>query len=281
MKTRKDEIKKMNKGKERPSMYNTFYNKGILSALNLLIENDDVWLSSVQLSEISGRPHKHVLRDIERDISSLYESLSYTNSEAYEIIHGQTDKRLPKFGLPSKLSLSTVIGEVNDIFESSENYDEFEKNILSNIKVLIKKRRTSGGTYDYYLLNRQASLMCLMRYSPVIRAYVADLFFKSVDMLKAKGHGIKSVNDMYMSIDEEINNSIETLESDLEEGEKLSQFNMWHLFWLLLNKIPPTLTKYFMKEFPSFSYMKEMAERNGDFTSKNFVDPDKKGNGVF
>lgn len=270
------------KRKEKRESYNTFYNKEILSTLNLLIEDGDIWLSSLQLAEVSGRPHKHVLRDIERDVISIYESLSYTNEKAYAILkkHLNSAKRLTKIGQGLD-TMREFIKKMNGVFQESEEYDNFDKDIIESIDVKTKIRKTIGGKYEYYLLNRQVALMCLMRYSPVIRIHVSNLFFKSVDMLKYKGYEVKSTKDIYMSIDEEINNSIETLEEDLKEGEKLSQFNMWHLFFLLLNKIPPVLTKYFMKEFPSFDYMKEMAERFGDFTSPNFIDSDKKGKGGF
>ena len=153
--------------------------------------------------------------------------------------------------------------------------------MLLNINIKIEYRKTPTGRYPFYLLNREAALMCMMRYSPVVRMVVSNLFFKSVDMLKSKGHEVKSVKDMYMSIDEEIENSIDTLESDLDEDGILSEFNMWHLLWLLLRKIPKGIAQYFAKEFPSFYNLYDMAQKHGDFTSRDFIDPDKKGKGGF
>lgn len=269
------------KRKER-AKYNTYYNKTVLETFNLLIEHGNVWFSSIDLANISGRNHRHVLRDIERDILQIYDNLGLHSPLLDAKLRNLRTK--PKTEISSNEIqrddiLTRIVNEVNELI--SDNEDDFDKEVLSDIKVETRYRLTEGGRFRYYVLNRQATFMCLMRYSPVVRAYVSNLFFKSVDMLKSKGHEVKSAEDMYMSIDEEINNSIETLEEDLKEGEKLSQFNMWHLFFLLLNKIPPVLTKYFMKEFPSFDYMKEMAERFGDFTSSNFIDPDKKGKGGF
>ena len=267
--------------KER-AKYNTYYNKTVLETFNLLIEHGNVWFSSIDLANISGRNHRHVLRDIERDILQIYDNLGLHSPLLDAKLRNLRTK--PKTEISSNEIqrddiLTRIINEVNELI--SDNEDDFDKEVLSDIKVETRYRLTEGGRFRYYVLNRQAVFMCLMRYSPVVRAYVSNLFFKSVDMLKSKGYEVKSAEDMHMSIDEEINNNIETLEEDLKEGEKLSQFNMWHLCFLLLNKIPPVLTKYFIKEFPSFDYMKEMAERFGDFTSPNFIDPDKKGKGGF
>ena len=264
------------KRKERPG-FNTYYNKTVLETLNLIIENDDIWLSSIELANISGRTHDNVLKDIRRDILDVYDNLGIHTETLGKTTRYSKNKLVKSHELP-KTFLSDIVTEVEALYN---NLDTFQKDVVKDIKIKTMKRKTPTGDYYYYHLNRTASLMCLMRYSPVVRAYISNLFLKTADMMKSKGYEVKSVNDMYMSIDEEINNSIETLEEDLKEGEKLSQFNIWHLFFLLLNKIPPVLTKYFMKEFPSFDYMKEMAERFGDFTSPNFIDPDKKGKGGF
>lgn len=268
------------KRKERASKYNTYYNKTALETLNLIIENDDMWLSSIDLANISGRNHFHVLRDIERDILSIYDHLGLHSP----LLDGKLRRTQSKNGFSAKeiqsdSILMRIIDEVNELV--SDNDDDFDKKVLKDIKVETRYRHTGRGQVKYYMLNRQATLTCLMRYSPVVRAYVSNLFLDTVDMMKSKGYEIKSVEDMYMSIDEEINNSIDTLESDLDEDGLLSEFNMWHLLWLLLRKIPKSISKYFYKEFPSFYTLYDMAQRHGDFTSSNFVDPDKKGKGEF
>ena len=268
------------KRKERASKYNTYYNKTALETLNLIIENDDMWLSSIDLANISGRNHFHVLRDIERDILSIYDHLGLHSP----LLDGKLRRTQSKNGFSAKeiqsdSILMRIIDEVNELV--SDNDDDFDKKVLKDIKVETRYRHTGRGQVKYYMLNRQATLTCLMRYSPVVRAYVSNLFLDTIDMMKSKGYEIKSVKDVYMSIDEEINNSIDTLESDLDEDGLLSEFNMWHLLWLLLRKIPKSISKYFAKEFPSFYTLYDMAERFGDFTSPNFIDPDKKGKGGF
>ena len=279
MRTKENETKET-KRKER-ARYNTYYNKTVLETLNLIIENDDIWLSSIDLANISGRKHKHVLKDIERDILSVYIHLSLQSpllSEKLRKLRGE-----PKFLLSSKViqsddMLINIIDEVNEMLSDDED-DDFDVKVLKDIKVENRYRLTEGrGRLRYYVLNRQASLMCLMRYSPVVRAYVSNLFFKTVDMLKSKGNDIKSAKDMFVSIDDAINNDIERLESDLEEDGLLSEFNMWHLVWLLFRKIPKSIAKYFSKEFPQFYEMYDNAVRHGDFSSPYFDDPDKKYN---
>lgn len=269
------------KRKER-AKYNTYYNKTALETLNLIIENDDIWLSSIDLANISNREHRNVLRDIERDILSIYDHLglhSPSLDKKLRNLRTLTKTEIGSNGIQSDDVLTKIINEVNELVSGNE--DDFDVRILKEIKVEARHRLTERGRFRYYILNRKASLMCLMRYSPVVRAYISDLFLDTVGMLKSKGHEIKSVKDMYMSIDEEINNSIDTLESDLDEDGLLSEFNMWYLLWLLLRKIPKSISKYFAKEFPSFYTLYDMAERFGDFTSPNFIDPDKKGKGEF
>ena len=267
------------KRKERPG-YNSYYNKTVLETLDLIIENDDVWLSSIELANISGRNHKHVLRDIERDILSIYDHLGLHSPTLDDNLRKLRD--VSNFGPVTKETqsdddvLTKIIHEVNDII--SDNDDKFDEDVLKGMKVKTKYRLTDRGRFRYYLLNREVSLMCLMRYSPVVRVYVSNLFFKTVDMLKSKGNDIKSAKDMFVSIDDAINNDIERLESDLEEDGLLSEFNMWHLVWLLFRKIPKSIAKYFSKEFPQFYEMYDSAVRHGDFSSPYFDDPDKKYN---
>lgn len=45
-------------------------NSKALEKLNLLIKDEDVWLSSLDLAEISGKIHKNVMRNIREDIES-------------------------------------------------------------------------------------------------------------------------------------------------------------------------------------------------------------------
>lgn len=262
--------------KERPK-YNTYYNKVVLETLNLIIENDDVWLSSIDLANISNREHHNVLRDIERDILSIYDHLGLHSPTLDEKLRNLRNLLKIEDVTKEKQSddiLTKIINEVNELV--SDNEDDFDKKILKEIKVETRYRLTERGRFRYYVLNRKASLMCLMRYSPIVRAYVSDLFLDTVSMLKSKGYEVKSVKDMYMSIDEEIENSIDILESDLDESGILSEFNMWHLLWLLLRKIPKSIAKYFAKEFPLFYDIYGMAKKHGDFTSPYFEDPDEK-----
>ena len=277
MRTKENEMKET-KRNARPG-YNTYYNKTVLETLDLIIENDDVWLSSIDLANISGRTHDNVLKDIRRDIMSLYNNLGLKKT----ITNHFESKGIGfvKFHEGSKLNLSEVVNVAKDLSKKYIDENSFDYDVVGELDIITKYRQTSGGVYEYYLLNSRASLMCLMRYSPIVRAYVSNLFLKTVDMMKAKGYEIESAKDMYMSIDEEINNSIDTLESDLEEDGLLSEFNMWHLVWLLFRKIPKSIAKYFSKEFPQFYEMYDNAVRHGDFSSPYFDDPDKKGKGEF
>ena len=49
-------------------MYKNLFREESLEKLNLLIKDEDVWLSSLDLAEIAGKEHRNVIRDINRDV---------------------------------------------------------------------------------------------------------------------------------------------------------------------------------------------------------------------
>ena len=55
--------------------YNEKYNLNALEKLHLIMEDKDYWMTSLQLAEVSGRRHSHVLEDIRRDLISRNEEL--------------------------------------------------------------------------------------------------------------------------------------------------------------------------------------------------------------
>ena len=74
-------------------------NSKTLEKLNLLIKDEDVWLSSLDLAEISGRNHFHVLRDIREDIENgITKTLSTLSAQS-------------KFGLSSNENLMEFLRE--------------------------------------------------------------------------------------------------------------------------------------------------------------------------
>ena len=160
--------------------YNLYYNKVMLKKLNLLIEDNEVWLSSLQLAEISGRQNSNVLRDITRDIYGLYMNLSYTIPEVYEdILNKGWTKTFPG---SNNVNLKEYIDDTEQVFEK-HNVDIFYREIVNSIKYKTKIRLTTGGRFEYYLLNNEAAIMCTMRYSPIIRAHVSGLFHKYMDKM--------------------------------------------------------------------------------------------------
>lgn len=57
-------------------------NSNALEKLNLLIKDEDIWLSSLDLAEISGKLHYNVLRDIRKDIvETVNSNLRNTGTE--------------------------------------------------------------------------------------------------------------------------------------------------------------------------------------------------------
>lgn len=226
-------------------------NSKTLEKLNLLIKDEDVWLSSLDLAEISGRNHFHVLRDIREDIENgITKTLSTLSAQS-------------KFGLSSNENLMEFLREtleyLNRLGISNVITDSIRK-----VKITESQRITSRGRVTYYLLNKEASLMCLMRYSPEIRMVLSNLFFKSVDLMKSKGYIINNVDDMYRATEEEFKMNSDMFLDDLKEDGVLSDFNAFYLLDVLMRKIPEELNDYFCDNFPLYKRIRRQVFEKGD-----------------
>lgn len=226
-------------------------NSKALEKLNLLIKDEDVWLSSIDLAEISGRVHKNVLRDIARDIiDGVEDNLRNLRTGL-------------KFEPSSQETLSDFLNNVVEYINRMGIKNLYTENIL-NIKIQETSRLTRNGRNIYYLLNREASLIALLRYSPSVRMTVANLFFKSVDLMKAKGYIINNVDDMYRATEEEFKMNSDMFLDDLKEDGVLSDFNAFYLLDVLMRKIPEELNEYFCDNFPLYKRIRRQVFEKGD-----------------
>lgn len=132
--------------------YNEKYNLEALAHLNLIMEDKDYWMSSIQLAKISGRDHFHVLDDIRRDLINRNEDL---------LAQINDDSNEPKFRFIVKETLRNDISK----FKYKETFYVDERN---------RKKKM-------YLLNRESSLLCLTRYSHIIQVRVNSLFLELYD----------------------------------------------------------------------------------------------------
>lgn len=229
-------------------------NSKTLEKLNLLIKDEDVWLSSLDLAEISGRVHKNVLRDITRDvIDGVEDNLRNLRNLRTGL----------KFEPSSQETLSEYLNNVGDCINRMGIKNLYTENIL-NIKVQEMNRLTANGRNIYYLLNREASLIALLRYSPSVRMTVTNLFFKSVDLMKSKGYIINSVEDMYRATEEEFKMNSDMFLDDLKEDGVLSDFNAFYLLDVLMRKIPEELNEYFCDNFPLYKRIRRQVFEKGD-----------------
>lgn len=135
--------------------YNQYFNLEALAHLDLIMEDKEYWMTSLQLAEISGRLHKNVLQDIERDLTikkEIYENkIKSINDDSTEL----------KFQPSAK----------KDIIEG-----------LSQIKIKEDVYKDSSGKENkYYKLNRNAALFCLARYNFITQVYVNKRFLDYVD----------------------------------------------------------------------------------------------------
>lgn len=149
-------------GKES-TKYNQYFNLEALAHLDLIMEDKEYWMTSLQLAEISGRLHFNVIKDVERDLiikKEIYENkIKEINTEE---VDSENSLRIDmKFQGYTK---KTLMNAFNDIKIKKETYFN------------------DRGTKDfYYKLNRNAALFCLARYNFLTQVYVNKRFLDYVD----------------------------------------------------------------------------------------------------
>ena len=136
--------------------YNQYFNLEALAHLDLIMEDKEYWMTSLQLAEISGRLHFNVLNDVERDLlikKEIYENKinSIGNDELTDL----------KFQVSAKES---ILDGLNQIKIKEDVYKD-----------------SSGKENKYYKLNRNAALFCLARYNFLTQVYVNKRFLDYVD----------------------------------------------------------------------------------------------------
>lgn len=135
--------------------YNQYFNLETLAHLDLIMEDKEYWMTSLQLAEISGRLHKNVLQDIERDLT--------IKKEIYE----------------------TKIKSIDDDSTELKFQPSAKKDIIEGLsQIKIKEdvyKDSSGKENKYYKLNRNAALFCLARYNFLTQVYVNKRFLDYVD----------------------------------------------------------------------------------------------------
>ena len=141
----------MSKENNKRGKYNETYDLKALNNLNLIMEDKEYWMTSLQLAEISGRNHFHVLRDIERDLNDI-ENMKINYSK---------DKDESKIGFISTIRIHDSISRIickEHVYTDSMNREK-----------------------KLYYLNREASLLCLTRYHKIIQILVNDAFLESIN----------------------------------------------------------------------------------------------------
>ena len=222
-----------------------------LERLNLLIREEDVWISSMDLAEISCKIHKNVMRDIKEDIVDGINAIL------------RNLRTLLKFEPGSQETLMEYLNRVQE-YVKGMNIDNIHTQSILSIKVKEIDRLTEGGRFTHYLLNREASLMVLSRYSPSVRIEVGHLFFKSVDLLKNRGYNLDNTDDMNAGLEDMLKSAVDLYLYDLEEDGVLSEFNAFYLMHTLLSKIPEKLNKYFTDNFPLYKRIRNQVHNKGN-----------------
>ena len=235
-------------------------NSDALGRLNLLIREGEVWLSSMELAKITSKLHYNVLRDIREDIVDGVNSILRNLRTALKI-EGSSQETLMKY-------LERVQNQLKEI----DDNNIYINSILS-IKVKEEEILSGNGKITYYLLNREASLMILSRYSAEVRIVISNLFFKSVNLMKSKGYKIDNADDIYRATEEEFKMNSDMFLDDLKEDGVLSDFNAFYLLNVLMRKIPEELNEYFCDNFPLYKTIRRRVFEKGDiqFTIENNI----------
>ena len=92
----------MSKEDNKRGKYNEKYNLEALEKLHLIMEDKDYWMTSLQLADVSGRNHRHVLEDIRRDLIDK-------NEELLAILNDNSNE--PKFRFNVKETLRNDISK--------------------------------------------------------------------------------------------------------------------------------------------------------------------------
>lgn len=195
-----------------------------LDALDFLIRDNDVWVSTISLSEALGVKHANLLRSVERLNDKLENTL--------------TDSPLGK-----------VYNEILIKFKSIPMESKFRSNTITR----------------YYILNSEFTTELLLNYSFEVRVAVQNVFWKAVRNMKEKGHEVNDIKSLNEALDKDIDHKLQTLESDLvDDNEDLDEFNMYHVIYLLLKKIPKPVDEFFKNKFIWYKNLKDHLYENGD-----------------
>lgn len=127
------------------------YNPELLNDLKLILDSDnEVYVTSRQIADITGKLHNHVLRDIDEDLARMKETVR-------------------KFKEGSK-------SNNNNLFEDTLRDMKVKEGVLQGEKY----NRNDRVIY----LNRLSSIICLSRYNRLVAVTIADLFLKVHDEAK-------------------------------------------------------------------------------------------------
>lgn len=156
----------MSKENNKRGKYNEKYNLEALEKMYSILEKRNYWMSSLQLAEISGREHNKVRRDIERDIIGKLQDLRHDITT--------NEKKFRK------------VTNLNDFIVS-----------IDSCKYDVKHYKDSmNRNQDVYMLNREASLLCLARYNYAIQTRINSLFLELYDKEKEGDvNDVKNINE--------------------------------------------------------------------------------------
>lgn len=138
--------------------YKTRCDVEAFKTLRLITQNGGLFLSSLHISDITGRFHHNVVRDLKRDISQLLQSLNFIRSDIKN----------------------------DSILEKYLNIDEDEYTYIIKREPMGKLGRKSEVIY----MNETLALNCLSRYSPLVRLLVSRVFIETNKQLLEKGTSI-------------------------------------------------------------------------------------------
>ena len=125
------------------------YDPKLLNELKLILDSDnEVYVTSKQISDITGKNHFHVLRDIDKDLAKMKETVRKSKVES-------------KLGSILEKTLRDM--KVKEGVLQGDNYYKDNRIVY---------------------LNRLSSIICLARYNRIVAVTIADLFLTVHDEAK-------------------------------------------------------------------------------------------------
>lgn len=205
-------------------MENNNINYAALKMLNVLIEDGEAWVSTVELSSALNRPHKDIMKSCNRLIKSLEETYNKDTVSPY---------------LKKTLSVYRCIPR--SMYMGGRKVDAY----------LMNREFTTDLLSRYDLLVRSTIQDVFWRVTDKLKNQghnIKNIEDLNVAVLEEFGDTMKGFEEKVM----------------FDEDDALSDLDFWNTFRLLLKMIPSNVSDYMYRHFSFFRDFKDETSYHGD-----------------